>query len=255
MLDFSVFDRIVLTCGLGPMTHPNDSHPVLSRRQVREFDQIAINTIGIHSLVLMENAARGAVDCLCGQGINGPIAIFCGSGNNGGDGLAMARHLRLRGFHPIVYLLAKKADLSQDSAVNLRILEKMSVSIYLESEVGDNVQPRPDWVVDALLGTGARLPLRPPLAEWIERLNQIPCRKLAVDIPTGLECDVEDSTRHATKPVFQADRTVTFVARKQVMETEWGQRICGAIDVIDIGAPHEIFGLLSKAGATAQKPH
>ena len=100
----------------------------LTRSQVRQFDEIAIEQFCMPSLVLMENAARGATDELMAQSPQSAV-VCCGRGNNGGDGLAMARHLHLRAVPVKVILFAKPHDLSQDSTANLRILSHSSVPI------------------------------------------------------------------------------------------------------------------------------
>src|SRR5207245_1432618 len=118
----------------------------LSRRQVRAIDQLAIERCGMSSLVLMENAGRGVADKLCELGIKGPVLICCGHGNNGGDGLVIARHLDLRGHAVQVVLFppaAKLADprdpwdlldwLSPDAAANLRVLQHCALPIQIES--------------------------------------------------------------------------------------------------------------------------
>ncbi|MGI9515492.1 MAG: NAD(P)H-hydrate epimerase [Pirellulaceae bacterium] len=216
---------------------------VLTRQQVRQFDQIAIHRFGIHSLVLMENAARGATDFLCAEsgGQAGSVVIFCGPGNNGGDGLVMARHLHLRGASSKVILLADSEKLTQDSAANLRILQQTAVPVTESPRPEFNQLTRilegADWIVDAILGTGASLPLRPPLDELLPGLNDHPARRMAVDIPTGLDCD----TDQASPAAFNADFTATFVALKPVMLTPTGKQLCGDIKIVDIGAPPETF--------------
>ncbi len=214
---------------------------VLDRRQVRQFDKIAIEVFGMHSLVLMENAARGATDVLCDAGIEGPVVICCGPGNNGGDGLVMARQLHLRGYSPRVLLAGDVAKLSQDSQANLRILKQTSVPIleglhWTEKQWETQLQDA-DWIVDALLGTGATPPLREPYDRVVSRLNQINARRMAVDIPSGLDCDSD----RVDGAIFNAVLTCSFVALKPVMLTETGQQYCGQIKIVDIGAPPEVF--------------
>ena len=170
---------------------------ILSIQQVQKFDQIAIQQLGIHSLVLMENAARGACDELERFSTErweseGPrsAVILCGPGSNGGDGLVMARHLHLRGWKVKVILLAAAEKLSQDAGVNLRILRHTKVSIVQagEAPVGPSGKCFDelvgfDWIVDALLGTGAKPPLRQPMANWVKASNDCQCSRMAVDIP------------------------------------------------------------------------
>src|SRR5438132_1140048 len=96
----------------------------LSRDEVRLLDRQAIEEFGMPGVVLMENAGRGAAELLVALGINGPVVICCGKGNNGGDGFVMARHLELQGVRVRVLLFAKPQTLAGDAAVNYRILER-----------------------------------------------------------------------------------------------------------------------------------
>ncbi len=226
------------------------TQPVLTREQARQFDRIAIERFGIQSLVLMENAARGATDVLCeSQGREPARAILaCGPGNNGGDGLVMARHLHLRGWQPIVVLLADPQKISKDASANLRILSHTTVEIITPRELVrqplQRIAAEADWLIDAILGTGATPPLRPPLDEIVRILNEAAARRMAIDIPTGLDCDATHDSVLVTGPVFQAELTVTFVARKPVMQTPAGKNSCGKIRILDIGAPPEVLDCL-----------
>src|SRR5882757_6842301 len=97
--------------------------PVLNREQSRDIDRRAIEEFGFTGLVLMENAGRGCVDVLEGLGIDGPVVILCGKGNNAGDGFVIARHLAIRGNDCRVLLLCPPADLRGDAATNFAILK------------------------------------------------------------------------------------------------------------------------------------
>ncbi len=108
----------------------------LSREEVREIDRRAIESYGLPGIVLMENAARGAVDLLVSMGIVGRVVICCGKGNNGGDGFAMARQLEYLGFDVLVCLLGDSADLSGDAATNCEVLKKGETPI-LEFPFGE----------------------------------------------------------------------------------------------------------------------
>jgi len=139
----------------------------LSREQVRRVDRYAIEHWGIPGLVLMENAGRGTADLLCRLGISGPVVVCCGRGNNGGDGLVLARHLDLRG-HPVrVILWCQPEELSGDAATNFAILARTDVPIAWFAQGHDarrfeQAAAGAAWLVDALLGTGARGEPRPP---------------------------------------------------------------------------------------------
>jgi NAD(P)H-hydrate epimerase len=222
----------------------------LTRRQVRDFDRIAMERFGMSGLVLMENAARGAVDFLCRLQGNacGKTVILCGPGNNGGDGLVMARHLHLRGWAVSVLMVGCEGPLTGDAQVNYGILTRTAVAIRTLDEVSVDglaaLFADCDWIIDALLGTGSRPPLRPPFAEVVKAANQADCRRFAVDIPTGLDCEGGSEGADPDSPVFSAEATATFVAAKPGMLSKYGKTASGSITIVDIGAPPEVFEFL-----------
>ena len=212
--------------------------PSLTRELSREVDRRAVEQYGMSSLVLMENAGRGVVDKLFQFGIHGPVVVCCGKGNNGGDGLVIARHLDLRYATVKVLLLVDPGELTGDARTNFEILQHSDVPIeVLSGELTaaqfDALLPRGGWVVDALLGTGARGEPRSPFDMVIERLNSCGARRLAVDLPSGLDCD----TGQAAVNTFQAEHTCTFVAPKRGFEHPDAARYTGVVHVLDIGAP------------------
>ena len=201
----------------------------------------------IESLVLMENASRVAADVLCEHATEASAVILCGPGNNGGDGLVMARHLHLRDWKTKVVLLAEREKLSQDSMSNLRILTHTTVPI-VEGVAFDRQRFESElqgfaWIIDAILGTGASPPLRSPLNEFVRVANAQSAKRMAVDIPSGLDCD-SVPTDSENEAIFNAELTVSFVALKPVMATDTGKTYCGEIRIGDIGAPQEVFELL-----------
>lgn len=212
-----------------------------TRQQLRRLDDWAVQRYGIPSLVLMENAGRGCVDHLCAAGIQGPVAILCGGGNNGGDGLVMARHLDLRGYQVRVGMFAPLDKLSTDCAANFRIIEAAEIRCELFST--DTIASLPgwlddaDWIVDSLLGTGAAGNPRPPLDEVIRHVNRASARRLAVDVPSGLDCD----RGQPAAPTVRADLTCTFVARKPGFDAAAAQDYLGQVEVLDIGAPRRLI--------------
>jgi NAD(P)H-hydrate epimerase len=218
----------------------------LSRDEVREVDRRAIAECGMSGLVLMENAGRGCVDLLCQLGCRGPVAVVCGKGNNGGDGFVVARHLDLRAIAVKVLLLASSVELEGDAAANLRILRHCDVPI-VDLSVGPGGvfdQSRlttelagAEWIVDALLGTGARGAPRSPLDVVIRVLNQHSAHKLAVDLPSGLDCD----TGEPAEPTIRAEHTATFVAPKLGFANPYAAEFLGQLHVVDIGAPRRLI--------------
>lgn len=214
----------------------------LTREQVRRVDQIAVHQFGMSSLVLMENAGRGCADVLCQQGIDGPVLICCGKGNNGGDGLVIARQLHVRGHTPCVLLACDPAELQGDAAANFAILQRTSVAIQqVDANCGGHAVAewfdQADWIVDALLGTGASGEPRFPIDVVIRRANEATARKLAIDLPSGLDCD----TGQPATATFRADITCTMVAQKTGFQVAAAKPYLGTVQVLDIGAPPEVM--------------
>ena len=223
----------------------------LSREQVREVDRWAIDDWGMAGLVLMENAGRGCVDVLCSLGVHGPVAICCGRGNNAGDGFVIARHLDLRGHAVRVLLFGDPAELRGDAAANFSLLEKCGLAVRVVRASDDDAWQvdldGAEWIVDALLGTGAKGPPRPPLDRVIERRNQQPARRLAVDLPSGLDCD----TGQAAPATFRADHTCTFVAAKRGFAAPAAQLYLGQVHVLDIGVPQKLVDQAARRSGQA----
>ncbi len=220
------------------------SRITITRDQARRVDQRAIDEYGITGLVLMENAGRGVADCLC-QLIDDDsrrVVICCGKGNNAGDGFVIARHLDLRGYDARVLLWAEPAELTGDAAANFQILEKTDVPIEV---FGNRHDPQrleaqlsgATWIVDALLGTGARGEPRPPLDAVIDQLNGSGVPILAVDLPSGLDCDTGDAADHT----IRATVTCTFLAVKVGFTAPDADQYTGRTDVLDIGAPRKLI--------------
>ena len=211
---------------------------VLTREQVRRVDRHAIDQWGMSGLVLMENAGRGAADLLCQLGIHGPVVVACSRGNNGGDGFVLARHLDLRGYRVEVVLSCDPGELREDAAVNQAILAKTDVPIRrFETTSCHELLAGADWAVDALLGTGAAGDPRPPLDRMISELNESSAKKMAVDVPSGLDCD----TGNVGTPTFRADHTCTFVAAKPGLLASQAQDHVGQLHVLDIGVPRKLI--------------
>lgn len=214
----------------------------LTREQVRNVDRMAIHQYGMSGLVLMENAGRGVVDELVKLDVAGPVVICCGKGNNAGDGFVIARHLDNREI-PVKALMWSSPDkLQGDAAENYNVLAKTAVPIevFTTSQDASRLTAALEgavWIIDALLGTGARGDPRPPLDKVIRQLNAHPANRLAIDVPSGLDCD----TGQAAESTFQADHTCTFVAPKTGFETEGAVNFTGHVHVVDIGVPRQLI--------------
>ena len=218
----------------------------LTRDQSRQLDRLAMDEFGMSGLVLMENAGRGAADVLCREGIDGPVIICCGKGNNAGDGFVIARHLDLRGYCPKVFLWSNPEELQGDAAANYNILCKTDVPVKVFSNgfYEDETQKRifqdelagAGWVVDALLGTGARGEPRPPVDTVIDAINASQKPVLAVDLPSGLDCD---TGRPATHTIC-ARVCCTFAAAKPGLLLPEAEPFVGRLHVLDIGTPRKL---------------
>lgn len=211
----------------------------LSREQVRRIDADAVAELKIPGLLLMENAARGLHDVLLAEKPTGRIVILCGPGNNGGDGLALARLLSASGVRTNVRLLRDGRSLTPDAAANLSFLERSGVAVPELTVSAINVDvadlSREDWIVDALLGTGIRGIVRSPYDQIIAAINGSPARKLAADLPSGLDCE----TGQPCGICVRADYTVTFVARKIGFRNPHSAQFTGHVEVRPIGLPEE----------------
>jgi NAD(P)H-hydrate epimerase len=214
----------------------------LSREQVREVDRRALDEYGLAGVVLMENAGRGVAETMLAIGVNGPVVVCCGKGNNGGDGFVIARHLSNRGKNVRVLLFADPEDLRGDAAANWRIVERacierevIDVRVTFEQLV-DRFDGA-DWIVDALLGTGAAGEPQPPIRVAIEAINRAGRKVMAVDLPSGLDCGTGLAAHHT----IVADHTCTFVAVKPGFLVDGAERFTGRVHVIDIGVPRRLI--------------
>lgn len=223
---------------------------MLSRQQVRELDRRAIEEFGVPALVLMENAGRGAAELLVSLGVHGPVAICCGKGNNGGDGLVMARHLQNRDVAVTVHLFARPDSLSPEAAVHWAIVEKSRIPavIWPQTTLDQDKLARElagaEWIVDALFGTGLEGPVRPPFDKVIAAINAPPAQVFAVDIPSGLDAD----TGEPMGPTIRARHTATFVAPKKGYANSAARQWLGQVHVVDIGVPKILIDAACGAG-------
>jgi NAD(P)H-hydrate epimerase len=229
--------------------------PVLSRAQMRAFDAHAIERCAVPSLVLMENAGRGATDVLVRELLEGNAAaarviVVCGTGNNGGDGLVIARHLLVRGADPTVALCGDEAKASHDTRANLAAWRGLGGEV-IEWPAGASLEPLravladADVVVDALFGTGLDRPIVEPFAGVVRAMNAALAPKLAVDLPSGLDADTGGTLGVAV----EARATATFAHHKLGLLTPGGARLAGRVHVVDIGAPGE---MVAHVGGSAQ---
>jgi NAD(P)H-hydrate epimerase len=204
----------------------------------REIDRVAVEEYGIPGLVLMENAALGAVDALCeAYAAAERVVILCGPGNNGGDGLAMARHLDLRGF-VVEVLLVGDRELAGDAALQESVSRRQGVKISRVTEAAALPDPGDAWdlAVDALFGVGLGRPLDGVYAAAVEWVNALKIPTLALDLPSGLAGD----SSQLVGPHVEADLTVTFETPKPAHVLPPAMKAVGGLVVAGLGIPPAI---------------
>jgi NAD(P)H-hydrate epimerase len=224
----------------------------LTREQVREIDRRAMEDYHIPGIVLMENASRAAAEAaepfLPAHG----VAILCGGGNNGGDGLAIARHLHNRG-HKVAIVFGTDPDrLKGDALVQWRIVQAMRLPAFYfdptNESTGVLVLREAGLIVDALFGTGLADPPREDAVPLIEACNEGALFQrpvLAVDVPSGLDCN----TGRPLGACVRATRTITFVAEKTGFAAEEARQYLGEVVIGDIGCPKELIEAVASAPA------
>jgi len=205
-----------------------------------EMRTLEINAeyFGISLLQLMENAGRNvAAEIASRFPRERKIIIFCGLGGNGGDGFVAARHLLALGFRVSVVLAGKGADIRHEAALkNWQALQALRSSIPVQEVTDSALIPKVDAeiVVDALLGTGTKGQLKPPIAQLVEYINTLSAFKVAVDVPTGIDSDTGEVLGNAVK----ADLTVTFHKAKTGLYN--AKKYVGELIVSEIGLPETL---------------
>jgi len=221
----------------------------LTAAEMREVDRLTTERHGIPSLQLMEAAGKHVADVVLREyfpRIPQRVAVLCGKGNNGGDGLVAARYLRAAGINPRVYLFGNLCQMQSDAGANLtRYLEGANTIHAIEDEPAwQRAWPsiaESEVIVDALLGTGLRGVATGLMANAVEAINRLsalataarPTLILAVDTPSGLPSDGQ----RAAGPVLRAHRTVTFTAPKVSQLMSRDADAVGALEVCAIGSP------------------
>ncbi len=218
----------------------------LGRDEIREIDRKAIEGYEIPGIILMENAGRNVAEevlkMLPGTD-KSRVAIFCGKGNNGGDGFVIARHLYNKGVDVSVHLTTAVSRVLSDSdaSTNLKILLNMNLEIkeLQEELIGEVGRALHDYnvIIDAIFGTGLRGEVREPARTLIANINEADIPVVSVDIPSGLSCD--DGVVLGT--AVKATKTVTFVAAKIGFFQGHGKEYTGELIVSDISVPKELI--------------
>jgi len=208
---------------------------IISSEKMRSADRAAAEKYLIPSIVLMENAGR----CVAEEVLKlhpKSVVIFCGGGNNGGDGFVAARHIFNNGVNVRVVLLKKAGEYSGDALLNLKIIKKLKISVADWKPGGIKIC-RNELVVDALLGTGTKGDIRYPYKQAVEIINSSKNKVLSVDIPSGIDAD----TGFKLGAAVQADITITMAAVKKGLLKNNGKKCSGKIIVADISIPEKIL--------------
>ncbi|MCB9367479.1 MAG: NAD(P)H-hydrate dehydratase [Calditrichaeota bacterium] len=210
--------------------------PLYTSEEMRALDRRAITELGIPGIVLMENAAAALLTHIAeeyGSPEDLSVAIFCGPGNNGGDGFALARQLFLRGADVEVFLLSNADSLTGDARLNYEICRTLDVPLY-ELESADDLEFQwYDLVVDAIFGTGSVRTPEGVFREVITAINESEVPVLAVDVPSGLDASSGD----AAGAVIHAATTVTFQCGKPGLYLEGGRSCAGEVKIAPISLP------------------
>lgn len=229
--------------------------PVLSREQMRAFDERAINQWQVPGVVLMENAGRGAADVLerrlADRGGDKRPLILCGPGNNGGDGFVVARQLLSRGLAPRVFVLGDPEKIRGDARINYLGWRGLGQAVTeLGADLGELrlALAQASVVVDALFGTGLARDLEGLARAVVELCNQSQGFKVALDLPSG----VDANTGRVLGAAFRADLSVSFAQRKLGLLTPSGKQHSGELVVVDIGVPPELAPSLEAAPGEAR---
>ena len=211
---------------------------VVTAEQMRQIDRISIEDYSIPGFILMNNAGKSIADFIADKFPGKSIAVFCGKGNNGGDGFAASFYLKNAGYNVIIYLAGYKDGVSNTSDLFLKMCEKSGVPLF---ETGEHDDPEfiPDKnmvLIDALTGTGFKGAPSGTLLKFINIINSSECIVIAADIPSGLPSDGEGP--HG--PAVSADYTITMGLPKISLVTYPGAEYCGNVYAADIGFPGEL---------------
>jgi NAD(P)H-hydrate epimerase len=216
----------------------------LTRNQLREIDRRSTEEFHIPGIVLMENAARAAADAACAMLPNdcgGDVLVLCGPGNNGGDGLALSRHLHNRGSDITIALMTDPARYQGDALINWQIVSAMKLKV-VPATPRLIEHAKPSLIIDAIFGTGLTAAPRDPFGAIAAAVARSGTPVLAIDIPSGLDCD----TGIPPGACIRATKTITFVAQKAGFANPESHQYTGEIAVGDIGCPRELIESVAK---------
>ncbi len=208
---------------------------VVTAAEMREIDRVSIEEYSIPGAILMNNAGKAVADFIIEKNLSGKADIFCGTGNNGGDGFTAAWYLFEHSIDPLIYIAGSEEKITETSRIFLRICEKLGIKIIsLDNNNIDSLAIRPDAVViDSLTGTGFEGVLHGVPQKIVRLINSSPNTVIAVDIPSGLPSDGAAPDGDAVR----AHYTITMGLPKISLVTYPGKEFSGELAVADIGFP------------------
>ncbi len=231
---------------------------IFSAAQIRACDAYTIRAAGMSSEDLMERAAGKCVSWLKDNFPKETLfVVLCGPGNNGGDGLAITRLLSQKGYGIKAFVLRFSKELSPDCDSNLRRLQSMGRDLvsFVEPDTFITDIPQQIVIIDAILGTGLSRPTQGWVATFINHVNQLPNRRIAIDIPSGLPADVLPDEGAA---VIKASDTLSFQFLKRSFLHPEAASYAGNVHLLDIGldqtfidATHSQFSTIEQSDAAA----
>ena len=208
---------------------------------MRQIDKTAIEKAGIPSIELMENAGRSLAQFISADIaidlVDAVFSIFCGKGNNGGDGFVVARYLFLAGYEVQLYHLGTSEEFSEDSKLNYDLIKELDVPVQQIADIKDLPELlESDFIIDAIFGTGFSGNPKGISSELIDYINSQPQEIISIDIPSGLHAS--DGTYEGA--VIDADYTITLAQPKYGLYISPGREIAGEVSIVPIGIPDDI---------------
>ncbi len=214
---------------------------IFSAAQIRACDAATIQARGIQSAELMEHAATKCVDWIRDTFPKDALfVLLCGTGNNGGDGLAIARQLHNRSYAVKAFLLRFSPEISKDCQLNLDRLKRIDEQLVTIVEPDTFLTDLPPQIIiiDAILGTGLSRPADGWIGKFISHINKMPNRKVAIDMPSGLSADVIPDKE---SPVMSVHDTLSFQFYKRTFLHQESASFAGTIHILPIGLDQEFI--------------
>ncbi len=217
----------------------------ITPQQMKEIDRRAIEEFGIPSLILMENAGKGAAKVALDMVLdkdNKKVICACGKGNNGGDGFVCARHLINNGVDTEIFLIGEPSELKGDAKINFGILRKMKVKIKIlktdrDFKLFKEKMKDTQLIIDAVFGIGLSGKVKKPYSTAIRVMNQSKKSILAIDVPSGLDA----ATGNVLGICIKAGKTVTFGLPKAGFIKNHGPSTTGELIIVDISIPKQLL--------------